>query len=124
MITETLFKAENVTAISPQLAQIKQLFPNCFNTNGEFLLEKFQSEIALQTDISKEFYSMNWLGKSYAKLLRNLPPETLLAEDLGHNYKPENADSQNLLIQGDNLEVLKHLKNAYGNSVKMIYIDL
>ncbi|WP_233441357.1 site-specific DNA-methyltransferase [Aggregatibacter actinomycetemcomitans] len=66
---------------------------------------------------------MNWLGKSYAKLLRNLPPETLLCEDKNHNAKPENANSQNLLIQGDNLDVLKHLKNAYTNKVKMIYID-
>ncbi|OOF38584.1 type III restriction endonuclease subunit M [Rodentibacter mrazii] len=66
---------------------------------------------------------MNWLGKSYAKLLRNLPPKTLLCEDKAHNAKPENANSQNLLIQGDNLEVLKHLKNAYKGRVKMIYID-
>ncbi len=66
---------------------------------------------------------MNWLGKSYARLLRNLPPETLISEDKTHNAKPENVGSQNLLIRGDNLEVLKHLKNAYTNSVKMIYID-
>ncbi|HFC6666064.1 TPA: site-specific DNA-methyltransferase [Neisseria meningitidis] len=66
---------------------------------------------------------MNWLGKSYVRLLRNLPPETLISEDKTHNAKPENAGSQNLLIRGDNLEVLKHLKNAYTNSVKMIYID-
>lgn len=123
MITEKIFNAENITATSPQFAQLKALFPNCFSASGEFLWEKFQAEIASQTDISREFYQMNWLGKSYAKLLRNLPPETLLAEDLEHNAKPENADSQNLLIQGDNLEVLKHLKNAYSNSVKMIYID-
>ncbi|SEQ54539.1 site-specific DNA-methyltransferase [Basfia succiniciproducens] len=123
MITETLFNAENITANSPQLEQLKQLFPNCFDTSGRFLLEKFQAEIAQHTDISREFYSMNWLGKSYAKLLRNLPPETLLAEDVEHNTKPENANSKNVLIQGDNLEVLKHLKNAYRNSVKMIYID-
>ncbi|QIM68401.1 site-specific DNA-methyltransferase [Basfia succiniciproducens] len=123
MITETLFNAENITANSPQLEQLKQLFPNCFDTSGRFLLEKFQAEIAQHTDISREFYSMNWLGKSYAKLLRNLPPETLLAEDVEHNSKEENAHSQNVLIQGDNLEVLKHLKNAYRNSVKMIYID-
>ncbi|WP_228840773.1 site-specific DNA-methyltransferase, partial [Neisseria meningitidis] len=74
-------------------------------------------------DIGREFYEMNWLGKSYARLLRNLPPETLISEDKTHNAKPENAGSQNLLIRGDNLEVLKHLKNAYTNSVKMIYID-
>ncbi|WP_240640041.1 site-specific DNA-methyltransferase, partial [Neisseria meningitidis] len=85
--------------------------------------DRLQAEIAPQTDIGREFYEMNWLGKSYARLLRNLPPETLISEDKTHNAKPENAGSQNLLIRGDNLEVLKHLKNAYTNSVKMIYID-
>lgn len=123
MITETLFNAENITANSPQLEKLKVLFPNCFDTSGRFLLEKFQIEITDQAEISREFYSMNWLGKSYAKLLRNLPPETLLAEDIEHNAKPENAESKNLLIQGDNLEVLKHLKTAYTGEIKMIYID-
>ena len=123
MISEELFSRDGVSANSAQLTQLKALFPNCFDVSGQFLLEKFQSEIAEQADISREFYEMNWLGKSYAKLLRNLPPETLLCEDKNHNAKPENANSQNLLIQGDNLDVLKHLKNAYTNKVKMIYID-
>ncbi|HEZ6087127.1 TPA: site-specific DNA-methyltransferase [Neisseria meningitidis] len=112
-----------MTANSTQLEQLKKLFPACFDADGHFLIDKFQAEIAPQTDISREFYAMNWLGKSYARLLRNLPPETLISEDKTHNAKPENAGSQNLLIRGDNLEVLKHLKNAYANSVKMIYID-
>ncbi|WP_260243091.1 site-specific DNA-methyltransferase, partial [Neisseria meningitidis] len=100
-----------------------KLFPACFDADGNFLIDRLQAEIAPQTDIGREFYEMNWLGKSYARLLRNLPPETLISEDKTHNAKPENAGSQNLLIRGDNLEVLKHLKNAYTNSVKMIYID-
>ncbi|HEZ0705434.1 TPA: site-specific DNA-methyltransferase [Neisseria meningitidis] len=99
------------------------MFPVCFDADGNFLIDRLQAEIAPQTDIGREFYEMNWLGKSYARLLRNLPPETLISEDKTHNAKPENAGSQNLLIRGDNLEVLKHLKNAYANSVKMIYID-
>ncbi|WP_228841489.1 site-specific DNA-methyltransferase, partial [Neisseria meningitidis] len=106
-----------------QLEQLKKLFPACFDADGNFLIDRLQAEIAPQTDIGREFYEMNWLGKSYARLLRNLPPETLISEDKTHNAKPENAGSQNLLIRGDNLEVLKHLKNAYTNSVKMIYID-
>lgn len=47
----------------------------------------------------------------------------MLKADAAHNALSENAASQNLLIQGDNLEVLKHLKGAYRNQVKMIYID-
>ncbi|WP_373321221.1 site-specific DNA-methyltransferase [Neisseria viridiae] len=118
-----MYTSDGITANSTQLEQLKKLFPACFDADGHFLIDKFQAEIALQTDIGREFYEMNWLGKSYARLLRNLPPETLISEDKTHNAKPENAGSQNLLICGDNLEVLKHLKNAYTNSVKMIYID-
>ncbi|HID7667596.1 TPA: site-specific DNA-methyltransferase, partial [Neisseria meningitidis] len=118
-----IYTSDGITANSTQLEQLKKLFPACFDADGNFLIDRLQAEIAPQTDIGREFYEMNWLGKSYARLLRNLPPETLISEDKTHNAKPENAGSQNLLIRGDNLEVLKHLKNAYTNSVKMIYID-
>jgi hypothetical protein len=47
----------------------------------------------------------------------------MLKEDKIHNCLEENKNSQNILIKGDNLEVLKHLKNAYENQIKMIYID-
>ncbi|HGH6946723.1 site-specific DNA-methyltransferase, partial [Neisseria meningitidis] len=120
---EAIYTSDGITANSTQLEQLKKLFPACFDADGNFLIDRLQAEIAPQTDIGREFYEMNWLGKSYARLLRNLPPETLISEDKTHNAKPENAGSQNLLIRGDNLEVLKHLKNAYTNSVKMIYID-
>ena len=73
--------------------------------------------------LSKEGYSLNWLGKSYARLLANENIRTRLVADTAHNTQPINANSQNLLIKGDNLEVLKHLMGAYSEQVKMIYID-
>ncbi len=107
-----------------RLAFLKQHFPNCFDKHGAFLPEKMAEELhAKGVTTQKEGYSLNWLGKSYAKVLRDTPPETLLAENIEHNQKPENTNSENQLIKGDNLEVLKHLKNAYKNAVKMIYID-
>src|SRR5699024_10866571 len=66
---------------------------------------------------------MDWLGKSYARLLASDPATTLLKEDKEHNQKPGNKDAENLLLKGDNLEVLKHLTNAYYEKIKMIYID-
>ncbi len=66
---------------------------------------------------------MDWLGKSYARLLASDEATTLLKADQQFNNKPENKTSQNLLIKGDNLEVLKHLNNAYYEKIKMIYID-
>ncbi|EQB2258356.1 site-specific DNA-methyltransferase, partial [Escherichia coli] len=121
--TETLF-SETETANSKQLAVLKTNFPQCFDKNGAFIQEKLLEIIrASNVEISKESYCLNWLGKSYARLLANLPPTTLLSEDKDHNRREENKNSQNLLIKGDNLEVLKHMVNAYSEKVKMIYID-
>ncbi|HED2397104.1 TPA: site-specific DNA-methyltransferase [Serratia marcescens] len=123
MQKETLF-SEVETANSKQLAVLKANFPQCFDKNGAFIQEKLL-EIVKSSDVelSKESYSLNWLGKSYARLLANLPPKTLLTEDKDHNQREENKNSQNLLIKGDNLEVLKHMVNAYSEKIKMIYID-
>ena len=107
-----------------RLYLLKRQFPECFDKNGAFVPERLAE--SLRSDglpVQKEYYSLNWLGKSYAKALRDAPPETLLAEDDAHNRQPENAASQNLLLKGDNLEILKHLKHAYAGAVKMIYID-
>ena len=107
-----------------RLYLLKRQFPECFDKNGAFVPERLAE--SLRSDglpVQKEYYSLNWLGKSYAKVLRDAPPETLLAEDAAHNRQPENAASQNLLLKGDNLEILKHLKHAYAGAVKMIYID-
>ncbi|HGF4676902.1 TPA: site-specific DNA-methyltransferase, partial [Escherichia coli] len=106
---ETLF-SETETTNSKQLAILKANFPQCFDKNGAFIQEKLL-EIVKSSDVelSKESYSLNWLGKSYARLLANLPPKTLLSEDKDHNQREENKNSQNLLIKGDNLEVLKHM---------------
>lgn len=120
---ETLFTS-NTQSENEQLIILKRHFPNCFDKQGAFLPEKMAEELqsnGIKTE--KESYSLNWLGKSYAKILKDRPPETLLAEDVEHNQKPENQNSENVLIQGDNLEVLKHLKYAYKNQIKMIYID-
>ncbi|HDR1345989.1 TPA: site-specific DNA-methyltransferase, partial [Pasteurella multocida] len=106
------------------ISLLKQHFPQCFDKNGAFLPEKIAELMPSNgVDVSREAYSLNWLGKSYARYLRDCQLTTLLSEDQRHNRQPQNQHSQNLLIKGDNLEVLKHLKNAYANKVKMIYID-
>ncbi len=99
-------------------------FPHCFDKDGNFQLEKFKANLTeKEINFSTESYGLDWLGKSYARLLASDPATTLLKADETHNSKPENANSENLLIKGDNLEVLKHLANAYYEQVKMIYID-
>lgn len=97
MKKETIF-SEVETANSKQLAVLKANFPQCFDKNGAFIQEKLLEIIrASEVELSKESYSLNWLGKSYARLLANLPPKTLLAEDKTHNQQEE-GDAANLLI--------------------------
>jgi adenine-specific DNA-methyltransferase len=106
------------------LEALKINFPHCFDKEGNFQLEKFKNNLTeKEINFSTESYGLDWLGKSYARLLASDPATTLLKADETHNSKPENANSENLLIKGDNLEVLKHLSNAYYEQVKMIYID-
>lgn len=105
---------------------LKKHFPHCFDKDGRFDIAKFQNQLNtqnLELSIERESYSLDWLGKSYARLLASDPATTLLKADETHNAKPENANSENLLLKGDNLEVLKHLANAYYEKIKMIYID-
>ena len=124
MKTEQTLPTELVTANSEQLAVLKSNFPQCFDRQGKFILSKLQEILqANAVDLSRESYSLNWLGKSYARVLANEPIRTMLSEDTEHNEQKQNKNSHNLLIQGDNLEVLKHLKGAYSEKVKMIYID-
>lgn len=106
------------------LETLKIHFPHCFDKDGNFQLEKFKNNLTeKEINFSTESYGLDWLGKSYARLLASDPATTLLKADETHNALPENANSENLLIKGDNLEVLKHLANAYYEQVKMIYID-
>jgi len=119
-----LYDNSNITSNSKQLELLKRHFPNCFDREGNFISHKMQEIVGESgLDISRESYSLNWLGKSYARLLANENPRTLLREDKEHNSKEANQNSENLLIKGDNLEVLKHLTHAYSESIKMIYID-
>lgn len=114
----------NITAKNNHLEVLKEHFPQCFDRYGNFDIEKFKIELQTQEiDFSKESYGLDWLGKSYARLLATDSATTLLKEDKEWNNKVENKNSQNLLIRGDNLEVLKHLSNAYYKKIKMIYID-
>lgn len=106
------------------LETLKFHFPHCFDKEGNFQLEKFKNNLTeKEINFSTESYGLDWLGKSYARLLASDPATTFLKADETHNALPENANSENLLIKGDNLEVLKHLANAYYEQVKMIYID-
>lgn len=114
----------NIKAQNQNIEVLKKHFGQCFDKIGNFDFEKFKQELSEnEIDFYKESYGLDWLGKSYARVLASDPVTTLLKEDEEFNQKGENKYSENLLIKGDNLEVLKHLTNAYFEKVKLIYID-
>lgn len=116
---------KSISAQNRDFDLLKKHFSHCFDKDGNFDFNKLKKELSQNEAVkfSKESYGMDWLGKSYARLLASDAAKTLLKEDEEFNRKAENKNSENLLIKGDNLEVLKHLSNAYYEKIKMIYID-
>lgn len=106
-----------------QMAILKEHFPNCFNKDGFFDLERFKGEISDKTDVLNEGYELRFLGKSYAKLLASTDTTTVIQPDEIHNSKSENQCSENIYVSGDNLDGLKHLLKSYQRKIKCIYID-
>ena len=74
-----------------------------------------------------ERYEFTWPGKRAAKAAASAATTKTLRpcreESVGKDGTPGGFDSENLYIEGDNLEVLKLLQTSYANQVKMIYID-
>lgn len=123
MIKDILQNNEALTPNSKTLEVLQANFPQCFNKEGFFDIDKFKDLIKADVDITHEGYDLNFLGKNYAKLLASIDTTTVIQPDVEHNAKPENANSQNLYISGDNLDGLKHLLKSYTGAVKCIYID-
>ena len=124
MIKKQLEKNENVKPNTKLLNQLKENFPNFFDKDNNFKIDKFKN--ALKSDeinITKEGYELNFLGKSYARFQTSTETETIISPLTDHNNKDENINSENLYIIGDNLDALKHLLKSYSKKVKCIYID-
>lgn len=102
---------------------LRKYFPQCFSAEGEFDIEAFKAALPDGTTLTDETSGFNWLGKNYARMLTNMDTTTLIRPDEEHNAKPENRNSKNVYISGDNLDALQHLVKSYGGKVKVIYID-
>ena len=97
----------NIRTPHNNMEVLKKYFSQCFDKTGNFLLDKFKNELSEnEIDFSTESYGMDWLGKSYARLLASDSAKTLIKENENFNTKPENKNSQNILIKGDNLVIL------------------
>ena len=123
MIQHIINKNETATPVSREMGGLHEYFPQCFNSEGQFDIEKFREAIQPQVDVIREGHSYDFLGKSYARMLSSLDTTTVIRPDIEHNSKPENQNSENIYISGDNLDALHHLVKSYAGQVKCIYID-
>lgn len=107
--------------VSDNVKKLAQLFPAAVK-DGEVDFDALKEELGQFTEVGNEKYELTWAGKKNAK--KNAQ-EDIIGKTL--NFIPEaskNADTtENLYIEGDNLEVLKLLRQNYYGAIKMIYID-
>lgn len=111
------------TSLKPEQEKIKalrQVLPEVF-TENKVDWEKLKATLGENINFANERYVLNWAGKSDAfKVLQTPTTKTLIpakAESINFD------ETENIFIEGENLEVLKVLQKSYFNKVKMIYID-
>ena len=102
------------------LAAMRQLFPEAFE-EGKIDFEVLRQLLGDFVDDAEERYSFKWNGKG--KALRLSQTQSLGTLRPCKDDSKDWASTQNLYIEGDNLEVLKILQKSYYGKVKMIYID-
>ena len=128
-------KMRSLDGVAKNIELIGQLFPNAITEvkRGEKLEKALDFDI-LRQELSdsivegrEERYQFTWPDKKKAILAANAPINAALrpivADSVAKDGTPGGFDSENLYIEGDNLEVLKLLRETYLGKVKMIYID-
>jgi adenine-specific DNA-methyltransferase len=106
--------------VADNLEHLRALFPEAF-TEGKVDFEVLRQLLGGAVEEQEEKYGLNWHGKRRARQLALTPSAGTLRP-----CPEESVDwdtTQNLMIEGDNLEVLKLLQKSYAGKVKLIYID-
>lgn len=103
-----------------RLSALKSLIPEAFS-EGKIDWEKLKAALGEDVNFANERYVLNWAGKSDAFRILQEPSSATLVPVREESVDFDN--SQNIFIEGENLEVLKALQKSYFGKVKMIYID-
>ena len=123
-------RMKSLDAAEDNVAKIAALFPQCvterLNKDGEPELaidfDKLRAELSKDVlDEGDERYQFTWPDKRAASRLANTPTDKTLRPDVDSSVDFWNTE--NLYIEGDNLDVLKVLREDYLGNIKMIYID-
>ena len=111
---------ESVDIVGERLDKLKEFFPEVFS-EGKVDFEKLHDVLGNFSTPKEERYSFNWVGRQKAFRLFQEKAKGTLIFDKEESVEPEKTE--NVFIEGDNLEVLKLLQKGYQNKIKMIYID-
>jgi len=104
-----------------RLETLKKLFPDLFTNEGKLNINELKKVVDPQSVDETERYEFRWFGKSAAKRNAFSPCNATLLFDEKRSVNP--SESENLIIEGENLEVMKLLTSAYREKIKCIYID-
>ena len=104
-----------------RLEKLKELMPDLFTNEGKINTNEFKKLVDSESISETERYEFRWFGKSNAKREAFTPTDATLIYDEARSVNP--TESDNLIIEGENLNVLKLLSNSYREKVKCIYID-
>ena len=113
-------EAKSADILAGNIEQLKTIFPEAF-TEGKIDFEVLRQLLGGKVEEREEKYGLNWHGKRKARQLALTPSTGTLRP-----CPDESVDwdtTKNLMIEGDNLEVLKLLQKSYSGKVKLIYID-
>ncbi len=105
-----------------RLAELKRLFPDLFTNEGRLNPDELRQLVEPNEVHETERYEFKWYGKAASKREAFTPTTATLVYDEARSVNPDKADG-NMIIEGENLETLKLLLNAYREQVKCIYID-
>lgn len=104
-----------------RLKTLKQMFPDLFTSENKLNINELKKIIEPESITETERYEFRWFGKSNAKRNAFTPSNATLVYDEERSINP--TESENLIIEGENLEVLKLLSASYREKIKCIYID-
>jgi adenine-specific DNA-methyltransferase len=111
---------QSLDIVNDNIARLKELFPEVL-TEGKIDFKVLQDILGKEIEEEEEYYRFTWAGKAQARREAHKPSTGTLRPVKEESVNWETTE--NLYIEGDNLEVLKLLQKSYAKKVKVIYID-
>lgn len=103
------------------ISKLKNIVPAAFTEDNKLDTEKLNQILGDEINTENERYFLNWAGKSEVFNVLQTPTTATLAPVIDESINFENTE--NIFIEGENLEVLKVLQKSYYGKIKMIFID-